>query len=69
MIFKIKKFIYEINLGLLLLVLHISPSDYIIWIDEFGYDCKYHKFNGSNVLYLILYVDNILLINNKLSFD
>ncbi|KAJ9541592.1 hypothetical protein OSB04_028098 [Centaurea solstitialis] len=42
-------------------------------ITSFGYevnlveDCVYHKFSGSNVIFLILYVDDILIATNDLS--
>ena len=29
----------------------------------------YHKFSGSKVLYLVLYVNDILLVNNKYSLN
>ena len=42
-------------------------------IKEFGFTknddepCVYHKFNGSVVVFLALYVDDILLIGNNIS--
>ena len=29
-------------------------------------ECVYHKFSGSNYIFLVLYVDDILLINNDI---
>ena len=31
------------------------------------YDCIYHKFSGSKRIFLILYVDDILLANKDIS--
>ena len=32
-------------------------------------DCIYHKFSGSKHIYLVLYVDDILLATNDIGVD
>ena len=38
------------------------------FIQTFGEDCIYKKVSGSSVAFLILYVDDILLIGNDIEF-
>ena len=41
-------------------------------ITSFGFeiniikDCVYHKFNGSKYIFLVLYIDDILLVTNDI---
>ena len=39
------------------------------FIQTFGEDCIYKKVSGSYVAFLILYVDDILLIGNNVEFS
>ena len=38
------------------------------FIQTFGEDCIYKKVSGSSIAFLILYVDDILLIGNGIEF-
>ena len=39
-----------------------------IFLDPFGEACIYKKVSGSSIAFLILYVDDILLIGNDIEF-
>jgi len=50
------------------MVPQISSSNSLIWFREMNLvdDCVYHKFNGRKYIFLVLYVNDILLTTNDI---